>query len=59
MALDSKIVLVALPSAAGTETLLRPVARLVGCVLELADEDFSLGEMQQDKVMPDLINRVA
>ena len=45
MALYPKVVLVALPSAAGAQALLRPVAGFVRRVLVLADQDFSFGEM--------------
>jgi len=45
MALYPEVVFVALPSAAGSETLLRPVARLVRGMLILPNQDFTLGKM--------------
>ena len=45
MALYSKAVFVALPSAPSPEALLCPVAWFVGCVFVLADQYFALGEM--------------
>ena len=52
MALYPEVVLVALSSAACSEALLSPVARLVCRMLVLANQDFTLGKMHaQVRVM--------
>ena len=45
MALDSKVMFVTLPPTARPKALLRPVTWLVSCMLELANQDFTFGEV--------------
>ena len=53
MTLYPKAVLVALPSTAGPEALLSPVARFVRGVLVLPNENFTFGEMQSSPFLSD------
>jgi hypothetical protein len=48
VALDSEVMLVALPPTAGPKALRGPVARLVRGVLVLADKDFALGDVHRE-----------